>query len=217
MVKRVLLVDDHRLVREGLRRTLEDAGFEVVGEAKDGAEGLDMAERLRPHVALMDVSMPVVDGITATRRMRSRAPDTRVVVLTMHADTDLVERARSAGAAGYLLKDASSDEVVQAVRRAVDGQRTISPTIAAVAGGGDAMPAEVAADTDGGPSLTEREVQILQMLADGCTPAQVAERLFISPKTVRNHLTKVYDKLAVNSRSAAIVVGLQHHLIELPE
>ncbi len=215
MGKRVLLVDDHRLVREGLRRTLEDAGFEVVGEAENGADGLDMAERLRPHVALMDVSMPVVDGITATRRMRSRAPDTRVIVLTMHADTDLVERARSAGAAGYLLKDASGDEVVQAVRRAIEGQRTISPAIASSAGAADAVP--TASEAGESPRLTEREAQILQMLADGCTPAQVAERLFISPKTVRNHLTKVYEKLAVNSRSAAIVVGLQHHLIELPD
>lgn len=214
MAKRVLLVDDHRLVREGLRRTLEDAGFEVVGEASDGAQGLEMAERLRPHVVLMDVSMPVVDGITATRRMRSRVPDSRVIVLTMHADTDLVDKARSAGAAGYLLKEASGQEVVQAVRRAIDGQRTISPGIS---GSADPAPAEVGRDVDGPPHLTEREVQILQMLADGCTPAEVAERLFISPKTVRNHLTKVYDKLSVNSRSAAIVVGLQHHLIELPD
>lgn len=214
MAKRVLLVDDHRLVREGLRRTLEDAGFEVVGEADNGADGLDMAEQLRPHVVLMDVSMPVVDGITATRRMRSRVPDTHVVVLTMHADSDLVEKARSAGAAGYLLKDASGDEVVLAVRRAVDGQRTIS---AGIAGSPTpVLPGEDEADDDA-PALTDREVQILQMLADGCTPAEVAERLFISPKTVRNHLTKVYDKLGVNSRSAAIVVGLQHRLIELPE
>lgn len=216
MAKRVLLVDDHRLVREGLRRTLEDAGFEVVGEASDGAEGLEMAERLRPHVVLMDVSMPVVDGITATRRMRSRAPDSRVVVLTMHADTDLVEKARSAGASGYLLKESSGEEVVEAVRRAIDGQRTISPGIAD-AGEPAAAHTQSPPDGDGVPSLTEREVQILQMLADGCTPAQVAERLFISPKTVRNHLTKVYDKLSVNSRSAAIVVGLRHHLIELPD
>lgn len=216
MAKRVLLVDDHRLVREGLRRTLEDAGFEVVGEASDGAAGLEMAERLRPHVVLMDVSMPVVDGITATRRMRSRAPDTRVVVLTMHADTDLVEKARSAGASGYLLKESSGEEVVQAVQRAIEGHRTISPGITGSAEPA-AVPVEAPPDEDGAPSLTEREVQILQMLADGCSPAQVAERLFISPKTVRNHLTKVYDKLSVNSRSAAIVVGLQHHLIELPD
>ncbi len=132
----------------------------------------------------------------------------------MHADTDLVDKARSAGAAGYLLKDASGDEVVDAVQRALDGQRTIS------AGIGSAAPTEMPEDEqpdDDTPSLTERERQILQMLADGCTPAEVAERLFISPKTVRNHLTKVYDKLGVNSRSAAIVVALQHQMIELPE
>jgi two-component system, NarL family, response regulator DegU len=215
VAKRILLVDDHRLVREGLRRTLEDAGYEVVGEADNGADGLDMAERLRPHVVLMDVSMPVVDGITATRRMRTRAPDAHVVVLTMHADSDLVDRARAAGAAGYLLKDASGQEVIRAIQRAIAGQRTISANIASAAAppaGSDQKAAE-----DDTPTLTDREVQILQMLADGCSPAEVAERLFISPKTVRNHLTKVYDKLGVNSRSAAIVVGLQVGLIELPE
>ena len=215
MAKRVLLVDDHRLVREGLRRTLEDAGFEVVGEAENGADGLELAEQLRPHVVLMDVSMPVVDGITATRRMRSRAPDAHVVVLTMHADSELVEKARSAGAAGYLLKDASGEEVVLAVQRAIEGQRTISPGIAGTAT--PVLPGDDEDPDEDAPALTDREVQILQMLADGCTPAEVAERLFISPKTVRNHLTKVYDKLDVNSRSAAIVVGLQHRLIELPE
>jgi DNA-binding NarL/FixJ family response regulator len=210
--KRVLLVDDHRLVREGLRRTLEDAGFEVVGEAENGADGLDLAERLRPHVVLMDVSMPVVDGITATRRMRTRAPDSRVVVLTMHADTDLVEQARAAGAAGYLIKDASGEEVVTAVRRALEGQRVISPGIGAVADPVEPLD-EPHEDT---PHLTDREAQILQMLADGCSPAEVAERLFISPKTVRNHLSKVYEKLGVNSRSQAIVTALQHGLIDLP-
>jgi two-component system, NarL family, response regulator DegU len=213
MGKRILLVDDHRLVREGLRRTLEDAGFTVVGEAENGAEGLAMAEELRPHVVVMDVSMPVVDGITATRRMRSRVPDARVVVLTMHADSDLLEQARSAGAAGYLLKDASGTEVVDAVQRALDGQRTISSGVGVAAE--TVMPDDLVEDADT-PHLTDRERQILQMLADGCTPAEVAERLFISPKTVRNHLTKVYDRLGVSSRSQAIVVALQHGLIELP-
>lgn len=213
MGKRILLVDDHRLVREGLRRTLEDAGFTVVGEADNGADGLAMAEELRPHVVVMDVSMPVVDGITATRRMRSRVPDARVVVLTMHADSDLLEQARSAGAAGYLLKDASGTEVVDAVQRALDGQRTISSGVGVAAE--TVMPDDLVQDR-GAPHLTDRERQILQMLADGCTPAEVAERLFISPKTVRNHLTKVYDRLGVSSRSQAIVVALQHGLIELP-
>lgn len=210
---RVLLVDDHRLVREGLRRTLEEAGYEVVGEARDGVEGLELAEQLRPHVVLMDVSMPVLDGLTATRRLRTRAPDSRVVVLTMHADAELVERARAAGAAGYLIKDASSDEVVDAVRRAASGQQVLGTGL------GPAAETEPSVGTDGvddTPELTPREVQILQMLADGCSPHEVAERLVISPKTVRNHLTKVYDKLSVNSRSQAIVEALRHGMINLP-
>lgn len=210
---RVLLVDDHRLVREGLRRTLEDAGYEVVGEGRDGVEGLELAEKLRPHVVLMDVSMPVLDGLTATRRLRSRAPDSRVVILSMHADAELVERAKAAGAAGYLIKDASSDEVVDAVRRAANGQQIVGTGVA------DAPVAEVdvpAERVDDAPGLTPREVQILQMLADGCSPHEVAERLVISPKTVRNHLTKVYDKLGVNSRSQAIVEALRYGMIDLP-
>jgi two-component system, NarL family, response regulator DegU len=209
--KRILLVDDHRLVREGLRRTLEDAGFDVVGEAENGADGLELAERLRPHVVLMDVSMPVMDGITATKRMRSRAPEARVVVLTMHSDTDLVDRARAAGAAGYLLKDASGDEVVRGVQRALEGQRVISAGIGAAPE--PTVPVEAGDDA---PQLTEREAQILQLLADGFSPAAVAEKLYISPKTVRNHLSKIYEKLGVNSRSQAIVTALQHGLIDLP-
>ena len=213
---RVLIVDDHRLVREGLRRTLEDAGFEVVGEAADGAVGVELAEQLRPHVVLMDVSMPVLDGITAIRRLRSRAPDAQVLVLTMHADQELVDDARSAGAAGYLLKDASSEEVIAGVRSVLEGRNVISSGLgdatredARLPGDGDADAGEAA------PDLTPRELQILQMLADGCSPADVAERLVISPKTVRNHLTNVYDKLEVGSRSQAIVVALKYGLIEL--
>lgn len=212
---RVVIVDDHRLVREGLSRTLVDAGFEVVGQAENGAEGLDVAERTRPHVVLMDVSMPVLDGITAAKRMRTRAPDARVVILTMHADADLVDRARTAGATGYLLKDASSDEVVAAVRAAADGRQVISSGLAeAVTAPEPSTETELVGEV---PELTARELQILQMLADGCSPAEVAERLFISPKTVRNHLTNVYDKLGVGSRSQAIVVALRHGLIDLPD
>lgn len=212
---RVLIVDDHRLVREGLRRTLEDAGFEVVGEASDGAEGIEMAEQVRPHVVLMDVSMPVLDGVTATRRLRSRAPDAHVLILTMHADEELIADARSAGAGGYLLKDASSEEVVAAVRAVLDGRHVISSGMAD-ARSEPLLPGEVDEGGDGEtPELTPRELQILQMLADGCSPSDVAERLVISPKTVRNHLTNVYDKLDVGSRSQAIVVALKYGLIEL--
>jgi DNA-binding NarL/FixJ family response regulator len=132
----------------------------------------------------------------------------------MHAESDLVEKARSAGAAGYLLKDASGDEVVAAVKRALDGHRVISAGLLAAS---NEPPEEAPSPSDQPtPQLTEREQQILQMLADGCSPADVAERLFIAPKTVRNHLTKAYDKLGASSRSQAIVTALQFGLIELP-
>ncbi|MDX1619880.1 MAG: response regulator transcription factor [Nitriliruptorales bacterium] len=207
-------MDDHRLVREGLRRTIEEAGLDVVGEAQDGVEALDIAEDVQPDVVLMDVSMPVLDGITATRRMRTRAPEAKVVILTMHADTELLERARSAGAAGYLIKDASGDEVVAAIQRAADGQHVMSTGIS------DHPEIEDGSDrgSESGPTpeLTPRELQILQLLADGLSPKDVADQLVISPKTVRNHLSKVYDKLGVNSRSQALVAALSHGLIDLP-
>lgn len=212
-MRRVLLVDDHRLVREGLRRSLEEAGFTVVGEAENGADGIAAAAELRPDLVLMDVSMPVMDGITATRRLRSRVPDAAVVVLTMHADTDLVDRARSAGATGYLLKDASSEEVIAAVRSALAGRRVIAAGLRDAAEVVDA-PTDEPVPTD--HHLTQRQLQILQMLADGCTPAEVAQRLHIAEKTVRNHLSAIYAELGVGSRSQAIVVGLQAGLIELP-
>lgn len=211
---RVLLADDHRLVREGLRRTLTDAGLEVVGQAADGAEALTLAAELRPDVVLLDVSMPVMDGIAVARRLRSRAPDSRVLVLTMHAEESLVRRARSAGAAGYLLKDASSDEVVAAVERAAAGFDFVDAGFPAE---GAPVPHEGDGGSDPAPELTPRETQILQMLADGCSPDEVAERLSISPKTVRNHLSNAYGTLDVSSRSQAIVTALRWGLIELPE
>jgi DNA-binding NarL/FixJ family response regulator len=216
MAIRVLLADDHRLVREGLRRTLADAGLEVVGEAEDGEQAQQLTIRLRPDVVLMDVSMPGSDGIAVTRRLRSRAPETRVVILTMHDDPELLERAWAAGAVGYLVKDASGADVVEGVRRAHAGARAISPSLSAAAtrtaAGEDEDPEPASA-----PGLSDRERQVLQLLADGQRPTEVADRLVISPKTVRNHIGNIYAKLGVNDRSQAIVVALRRGLIELPE
>jgi two-component system, NarL family, response regulator DegU len=231
MTIRVLLADDHRLVREGLRRTLADAGLDVVGEARDGDEAQRLAEELRPDVVLLDISMPGADGITVARRLRDRTPRTRVVVLTMHDDPQLLERAWAAGVAGYLVKDASGAEVVDAVRRAHRGERVVSPGLdeapPASATAASASPASgwarVAAVTSGArsgeetPQLSDREREVLQLLADGQRPADVADLLVLSPKTVRNHLANIYAKLGVNDRSQAIVVALRHGLIDLPD
>jgi len=223
---RVVIVDDHRLVRDGLRTALEDAGIEVVGEAADGLDAIELIVRQRPDVALLDVSMPRLDGIEAARRLRTRAPATRVVMLTMHAEERLVADAQSAGAVGYLVKDASTDDVVRALHAAMDGRRVLAvpgPDAAPVVdlGTGPSRPSARDADAPGSardadtPGLTDRELQVLQALADGRSPGGVAELLDISSKTVRNHLTRVYAKLGVESRSQAIVEGLRLGILQL--
>lgn len=215
---RVVIVDDHRLVRDGLRRALEEAGVEVVGEAGDGLEGVEVVTGLRPHVVLMDMSMPNLDGLEATRRLRSRAPDSRVVMLTMHAEERLIADARMAGAVGFLVKDASTDEVVQAVKDAHAGKQVLSmpsPDSGPVLDPQPREPVAVRGPAPDAPKLTDRERQLLQLLADGRTPKEVADALFIAPKTVRNHLTKIYAKLDVESRSQAIVEALRLGIVDL--
>lgn len=215
MTVRVVVADDHRVLRESLRRVLEErSGIEVVGEAADGHEAVEVCVAMRPSVVLMDVSMPGQDGLAATRELRSLLPDTRVVVLTMHDDVEVVEQARRVGAAGYLFKDTAVDEVVAAVERAASGalvlghgvggaDRWIEDRVNAVAGSGDR------------PLLSEREAQILTLAAEGLTAAVIAERLVLSPKTVRNHLSRIYGKLEVGNRADAIVAGLRAGLIRL--
>ena len=128
---RLLLADDHRMLRESLRRAMEEHGFEVVGEAADGEEAVRLAEKLRPDVVLMDVTMPVLDGVGATRRVRDQVPGTQVVILTMHADREVLVDAIRAGASGYLVKDCSTEDVVDTVRKAASGETALSPELAA--------------------------------------------------------------------------------------
>ena len=209
---RLLLADDHTMVRQSMRRSMEDAGFDVVGEAADGAAAVRLAEELRPDVILMDVSMPVLDGVEATRQVRSgdgtEAP--QVVMLTMHADADVVRRSLQAGAVGYLTKDSSIDEVVEAVRLAASGDGAVSPGLAA------ALLREASAvAADPAQQVSAREVEVLQLIAEGASPPEVAERLFISVKTVKNHLSSIYEKLDARDRTQAVLKGLRMGIIRL--
>lgn len=211
-VIRLMLVDDHRMLREGLRRSMEQSGFLVVGEAGDGEEAVRVATTLRPEVILMDVTMPVLDGVEATRRIRQLLPDTQVVMLTMHADKDVLTKAIRAGAAGYLVKDCSTDEIAEAVRLAVSGDGALSPEFAASMLREAKAPAPMKSQES---VISRREEEVLQLIADGASTVEVAQKLFISVKTVKNHLASIYQKLDTADRTQAVVRAVRMGIIRL--
>jgi two-component system, NarL family, response regulator DegU len=210
---RVLLADDHRMLRETLRRSLTDEGFDVVGEAANGDEADRLAHQLRPDVVLMDVTMPEVDGVEATRRIVATVPDTRVVMLTMHADAEVVRRSVDAGATGYLTKDCSTDDIVATIRAAAEPDASLSPTIAK--GLLAEAEAERRAPAAGPDIITKREVEVLQAIADGLSPQEVAAQLYISQKTVKNHLASIYQKLDARDRTQAVIHAMRMGVIHL--
>jgi DNA-binding NarL/FixJ family response regulator len=214
MSLRLILVDDHKMLREGLRRSLEELGFAVIAEAGDGEEGVRLAAAMRPDVMLMDVSMTEMDGVEATRQIVERNPNAKVVMLTMHADRDVVERALKAGAVGYLTKDCSMDEVAEAVRMAANGETALSPALAAgfLA---EARKLDSGAERDEDRIITRREEEVLQLIADGCSTPEVAAKLYISQKTVKNHLASIYEKLNARDRTQAVITAVRMGIITL--
>lgn len=221
---RLLLADDHPTLRDGLRRSLVDRGFDVVGEAGDGGEAVRMATELVPDVVLMDVSMPLIDGVEATRQIRLTVPATAVVMLTMHADAAVMTRALQAGASGYLVKDCSIGEVEEALRLAVSGETGVSAGLAS------SMLYEATRDQDRGSShgtgirseespaervLSAREEEVLQLFADGLSLPEVAAQLYISVKTVKNHLASAYAKLDARDRTQAVLRAVRMGIISL--
>ncbi|HTH05616.1 MAG TPA: response regulator transcription factor [Ilumatobacteraceae bacterium] len=207
MTLSVVLVDDHTMLRQSLRRALEGEGFTVVGEAGDGAEGVRVALAERPDVVLMDVSMPGTDGIDATRQIVGADNRMRVVMLTMHIDRDVIDRAIKAGAVGYLTKDSSVTEVVEAVRLAANGDRPMSPSLA------EAMLNEARKDTES--IISSREEEVLQLVADGLGTTEIAQKLYISQKTVKNHLASIYDKLNARDRTQAVLTAVKMGIVML--
>jgi DNA-binding NarL/FixJ family response regulator len=205
MTARLLLVDDHKLLRQGLRRAVEEAGFDVVGEAGDGEEAIRLAIELKPDLVLMDVTMPVLDGIEATRRLRLSAPEARVVILTMHGEEETIADALRAGAVAYLLKDCSTDQVAETLRAVAAGDTDLSADLART----------LLAERTVAPSLSSREIEVLQMFADGCSTVEVGERLYISAKTVKNHLVSIYEKLDARDRTQAVLQAVRMGIISL--
>lgn len=214
MTIRLMLADDHRMLREGLGRSMREQGFDVVGEASDGAEAVAMAQRVRPDVILMDVTMPEMDGVEACRQVRLDLPGTQVVMLTMHADQEVLASAIRAGASGYLVKDCSTEEIASAVRMAASGETALSPQLAA------SMLNEVrkwdkAAAAEEERVVTKREEEVLQLIADGCSTPEVAAKLYISQKTVKNHLASIYQKLDARDRTQAVLAAVRMGIVHL--
>ncbi len=211
MPLRILLADDHQILREGVRRAFESAGEEVVGEAENGEEAVALVEELSPDVVLMDLSMPVLDGAAATRRITERFPDTKVVVLTMHDDVAKTQEALRAGAVGFLTKGSSFADVHRTVSAAGEGLTALTPELAssmlAVTGGAES--------TDEEEILSSRQIEILQLIADGMTTKQTARELGIAQKTVHNHLNAIYRRLDTQSLTHAVLSAVRLGIIEL--
>jgi len=216
---RVIIAEDHAVVREGTRQLLErEDDIEVAGEAPNGAEAVVLAERLNPDVAIMDISMPVMGGIEATKRIKAVRPATAVLILTAYDDDQYVFALLGAGAAGYLLKDVPSAEVVRAVRAVHAGEPVLHPAIARKLLARFASEGQAEQQLrDDGAVLTERERDILRLAACGMSNSRIADHLAVSTRTVQSHLTHIFDKLGVGSRTEAVIVGLRRGVLRLED
>ena len=223
---RIVLVDDHELARDGLRDMLADVpNLEVVGEAADGREAIELCRRARPDLVLMDLRMPRMDGLAATRAIKGEFPGVIVLVMTMHENPDYLLQALRAGAAGYVLKDAAQDEVLSAVGGVLSGESPLAPELAARLLRRLATevqePANVPLPKRESARVTEpltpREIEVLEFLAHGMTNRQIAETFVISVGTVKNHVEHIIAKLGASDRTQAVVLALELGIISFPE
>lgn len=212
MPMKILIVDDHPVTRDGLRSAMSSSKeVEIIGEASTGEEAVDAVERLAPDVVFMDVRMPGMGGIEATRIIRESSPDTRVILFTVDESRAAIHEAIAAGVSGYLLKDATGDELVNAAQLALEGKAVIHPQLTRAfleeVQAGDKKP-------DATASLSKREREILQKVAFGATTREVAKDLGISPHTVKTHLERIFEKLGANDRAQAVAIAIRQGIVE---
>jgi NarL family two-component system response regulator YdfI len=208
---RIVVADDHLIIRQGLRLILEtQEGFEMVGEAADGAEAINLCEEMKPDVVLMDLCMPGMDGLTAIERLRTKLPGIAVVILTTFNEDDLMMRGLRLGAKGYLLKDTDRETLFNTIRAASRGETLLRPEIMKRV---LAQGSESGSATSGPADLTERELEVLRGVAQGERSKEIAMRLGITERTVKAHLASIYNRLGVDSRAAAIAVAAQRGIL----
>ncbi len=208
---KVMLVDDHDMVRRGLAAFLQGMpDLELVGEARDGAEALAMCNRVQPDVILMDLMMPEVDGVAATRTIGERWPDIKIIALTSFQEKELIHEALRAGAIGYLLKNVTVEELAAAIRSAHAGQSSLAPEAV------QALINATSLHTQSKPAynLTEREMEVLALLVEGLNNREIAERLIVSRATAKAHVSHIFDKMGVSNRAEAITLALRENIID---
>lgn len=205
---RVMLVDDHTMVRRGLATFLQVSdNLELIGEADNGEAAIELCGRILPDVILMDMVMPDMDGVTATRLIRKQFPTVQVIALTSFKEAGLVQSALQAGAISYLLKDVSADELAQAIRAAYEGKSTLASDVTRGLIHAAIRPNDV------GANLTKRERTVLALLVEGLNNSEIAERLVVSPSTIKSHVSHILAKLDVSSRTEAAALAVRHHLV----
>jgi DNA-binding NarL/FixJ family response regulator len=215
---RIVIADDHAVVRQGTRSLLErESDMEVVGEAGDGEEAVKVIDRLKPDVAIIDIAMPKLNGVEVTRQIKPRHPSTAVLILTAYDDDEYIFALLEAGAAGYLLKDVDSREVVDAVRAVYAGESVLHPVIARKVVGRFRPPAADAGKEKPTVELSEREMEVLKLAARGMSNNDIADKLFINVRTVQGHLSSIFNKLSVGSRTEAIFQAVKRGWISFEE
>ncbi|MFB5195047.1 response regulator [Neobacillus sp. KR4-4] len=227
MTTKIVIIDDHQLFREGVKRILEfEKSFQVVAEGEDGSEALRLVEEFQPNVVIMDINMPQVNGVEATRELVDKYPDTKIIILSIHDDENYVTHALQTGAIGYLLKEMDADALIEAVKVVADGGSYLHPKVThnlvneyrklaagvARSGGAYLQTMEIRRPLH---LLTRRECEVLQMLADGKSNRGIGEALFISEKTVKNHVSNILQKMNVNDRTQAVVVAIKNGWVEV--
>lgn len=226
MSTRIVIIDDHQLFREGVKRILEfEKSFEVVAEGNDGTEAIELVERHHPDVVLMDINMPNVNGIEATQHLVANFPDSKVIILSIHDDENYVTHALKTGASGYMLKEMDADALIEAIKVVADGGSYLHPKVthnlvkeyrrlASEEGSGNQFLRQMEIRR---PLhlLTRRECEVLQLLADGKSNRAIGDALFISEKTVKNHVSNILQKMNVNDRTQAVVVAIKKGWVEI--
>jgi two-component system response regulator DegU len=226
MTTKIVIIDDHQLFREGVKRILDfEASFEVVAEGDDGSEALELVEKFQPDVIIMDINMPNTNGVEATGQLIQKFPDSKVIILSIHDDENYVTHALRTGATGYLLKEMDADALIEAVKVVADGGSYLHPRVTH-----NLVNEYRRLSTDGNGSdkyvsqveirrplhlLTRRECEVLQLLADGKSNRGIGEALFISEKTVKNHVSNILQKMSVNDRTQAVVVAIKNGWVEI--